>query len=84
MKSGANTISRIVTCVALMLASGMVLFGGTGCDIDVQTALVSGMNDAAVTAATALIDAAFQTVTHDYDDPSDGVNSGDTNNVPSV
>jgi len=40
------------------------------CDTDVQTLLVTGMNDAAVVAASTLVDAAFESIMPDQDDPA--------------
>ena len=85
MKSGANTLSRILTWVTLTLACGVILFGATACDPNVQAKLVSGMNAAANSAAGALIDAAFLSVTPDTsnDSGSNSSTSG-TSTTPSV
>jgi hypothetical protein len=50
----------LLACAGLTLSSAAV-----GCDTDVNATLVTGINEAAVTAATALINAAFQTITPD-------------------
>ncbi len=48
----------------LVLGSGGMLFGSVpGCDPDVQAILVGGMEAAMTSAATAMIQALFQTIT---------------------
>ena len=65
MKRGANVSTGVRTWLVLLLACGTILLTTTACDTNVQTALVTGMNQASVTAASALINAAFLTITPD-------------------
>ncbi len=54
----------------LLAVFGLTLGGVVGCDTAVQTALVSGLSDAANSAASALIDAAFLAITPDQNSSS--------------
>lgn len=86
MKRGANVSSGVRTWLVLLFACGTMLLTTTACDTDVQTALVTGMNEAAVTAAGALIDAAFLTVTPDEDTTggTGGTDNSGTGGTPQV
>ena len=84
MKRGASVSTGLRKWLVLLLACGTMLMTTTACDTDVQTALVTGMNQAAVTAAGALINAAFLTITPDEvadDGTGDGTADGD---IPQV
>jgi hypothetical protein len=54
----------------------------SGCDEDVQSVLVEGLNSASNTFAVTLINAAFQTVTPETEDGDGGGTGGTT--TPSV
>jgi archaellum component FlaG (FlaF/FlaG flagellin family) len=79
MKLGAMTAKAcnkgmiLLACAGLMLSSAVV-----GCDEDVTTTLVTGMNEAAVTAATALIDTAFQMITPETEPYNNNTGGGDS------
>jgi len=63
MRSNSTRRSRWVLILLMSCCWTMSL--GAGCDVDVQTALVTGLNSALNTAATTLINAAFLTITPD-------------------
>lgn len=90
MKLGAKCLRTGGKVLMLVVTAGL-LAGATGCDTDVQTALVTGMNDAANAAASSLINAAFLSITpHEATDNTNGgtdTNGGSTdggNQVPQV
>ncbi|MBI4581935.1 MAG: hypothetical protein HY718_19715 [Planctomycetes bacterium] len=69
----------------LLVACGLFLGALPACDTDVQTTLVTGLNDAAISAASALINAAFETITPDEDSaPVQGDGNSGGNTVPQI
>lgn len=58
-----SRLSKASSIVLSFFISGAALFGTTACDANVQTALVTGLNQATITAAGALINAAFLSIT---------------------
>ncbi len=63
MRSNSTRWSRWM--LILLMSCCCTMSVGAGCDVDVQTALVTGLNSALNTAATTLINAAFLTITPD-------------------
>lgn len=59
---------RIVTISATTIGSAFVL---SGCDVDVRDTVLSGVNSAAAGLATTLIDAFFQSLQNDTEQPQD-------------
>lgn len=65
MKLGAKNAKPGWKVVSLAVVCALMLGPLTACDEDVNSTLVSGLNDAAATAAVALVDAAFQMFAQD-------------------
>ncbi len=75
MKLGSKSVKGVM---AVLLVGLLLPLAATGCDEDVNTTLVTGMNEAAVTAASALINSAFEMFAPDTEPYNNNTGGGDT------